>query len=73
MISVEVSIEEARALQRFRTNPESQHIFNVISRELGVTREMFENEPVSEEKRLVINAYKAALRVLFDYPLTKAV
>lgn len=63
---MEVSYEEARALQLFRSSRDAGLIKNVIIRELHLTREQFENEEADESLRKTILAYKVALNVLFD-------
>lgn len=66
---MEVSYEEARALQLFRSSRDVELIKGVIIRELNLTRDQFENEVADDTLRKTILAYKVALNVLFEEPL----
>lgn len=70
-MSVVVSRKEAYALKVFRTSPCAEDIKAVLLRELNLERELFESEPVNEDTRKKIIAYKVALGVLFDEDLVK--
>lgn len=70
-MSMVVSSEEAKALKRFRNNPDSRILKDVLLRELKLSRDQFESEPVSEDTRVRIHVFKTALRVLFDEELLK--
>ena len=70
-MSVVVSRKEAYALKVFRTSAGAEDIKAVLLRELNLERELFESEPVNEDTRKKITAYKVALGVLFDEDLVK--
>lgn len=70
-MSVVVSRKEAYALKVFRTSHGAEDIKAVLLRELNLERELFESEPVNEDTRKKITAYKVALGVLFDEDLVK--
>lgn len=70
-MSVVVSRKEAYALKVFRTSSGAEDIKAVLLRELNLERELFESEPVNEDTRKKITAYKVALGVLFDEDLVK--
>jgi len=66
MTSVTVSVEEARAVKRFRRSSDADEIRTVLLRELKVSREQLEGESASESTRLYVQAVKRVMGVLFD-------
>ena len=70
-MAVVVSRKEAYALKLFRTSPGVEDIKEVLLRELGIERELYESNPIDQDTRKKITAYKVALGVLFDEDLVK--
>lgn len=70
---IQVSVDEARALKQFRYNKDADLIKGVLLRELNLTREKYESEPVDEETRRALLTYRRVLDVLFNEEVVKEI
>lgn len=71
MAKTKVSQQEAGAFRRFRASADGKLIKDVLTRELGLARDEYEDNNASEENRAVVNSVKSVLRVLYEDDLER--